>query len=110
MADFIKVCGENDLVENSGVAALIDDQQLALFYIDSQVYITSNTDPIREAEVMSRGMVGDRDGELFVASPLHKECYSLISGVCLDKEGYSLSIFPGKIEDGFVWVDMHAKV
>lgn len=104
MAEFIEVCGVNDLIADSGVAALIKGEQIALFYIGQQVYAVGNLDPIRESNVMSRGMTGDADGELYVASPLHKERYSLISGECLDKEGFSLPVYPSKIDEEKVWV------
>ena len=104
MAEFIKVCAVSDLIAGSGVAALVNEQQIALFYIGQQVYATGNQDPIRESNVMSRGMTGDTDGELYVASPLHKERYSLISGECLDKEGYCIPIYPSKIDNEQVWI------
>ncbi|BBP46194.1 hypothetical protein THMIRHAS_15670 [Thiosulfatimonas sediminis] len=104
MAEFVKVCALSDLVADAGVAALINNQQVALFYIAKQVYAVGNLDPIRESNVMSRGMTGDAQGQLYVASPLHKERYSLISGECLDKPGYHLPVYASKIEAEQVWV------
>lgn len=104
MAEFIEVCGVNDLIAGSGVAVLVNDEQIALFYVGQQVYAVGNLDPIRESNVMSRGMTGDAEGELYVASPLHKERYSLISGECLDKEGYRIPVYPSKIDNEQVWV------
>ncbi|BBN59948.1 nitrite reductase small subunit NirD [Hydrogenovibrio marinus] len=97
MSEFLQVCSVNDLVKDAGVAALVNNKQVALFYIDGQVYATDNYDPLGQANVMSRGMTGDRQGELTVASPLHKEHYSLISGQCLDKEGIAISVYPVRV-------------
>lgn len=97
MSEFLPVCSVSDLVKDAGVAALVNNKQVALFYIDEQVYATGNFDPLGKANVISRGMTGDRQGELTVASPLHKEHYSLVSGQCLDKEGVSLPIYPTRI-------------
>jgi nitrite reductase (NADH) small subunit len=55
---------------------------------------------------MSRGMTGDVQGELYVASPLHKERYSLTTGECLDKEGISIPVYPSKIEADIVWLQL----
>jgi nitrite reductase (NADH) small subunit len=104
MTEFVQVCAVSDLIPGSGVTALVKEQQIALFYIGQQVYATGNQDPIRESNVMSRGMTGDADGELYVASPLHKERYSLISGECLDNKDYSIPVYPSKIENEQVWL------
>ena len=106
MSEFKKVCQLSDLVSNSGVAALIEDQQVALFYVENEVFALSNYDPIGQANVMSRGMVGDLKGELMVASPLQKQHYSLNTGVCLDDEALSIPAFETKIENQSVWVKL----
>lgn len=104
MSEFIKVCAIEDLIKDAGIAALVEGIQVALFYVDDQVYALNNEDPIRKANVMSRGMTGDRGGVLTVASPLHKEHYSLVSGQCLDVEGVTLDTYETKLEAGMVWV------
>lgn len=104
MTDFVQVCSIEALVKDAGVAALVNAQQIALFYIDSQVYALDNFDPIGEANVLSRGMTGDANGELYVASPLQKERYSLMTGQCLDVEGVQVNVYSSKIEEQYVWV------
>lgn len=104
MSEFKKVCQLSDLITNSGVAALVGDLQIALFYVDDTVFALSNYDPVGQANVMSRGMVGDRKGELMVASPLQKQHYSLNTGVCLDDEAISIPTFETKIENEIVWI------
>lgn len=106
MSEFVKVCSTDDLVKNSGVAALIDNVQVALFYINDEVYALNNYDPIGKANLMSRGMIGDLKGELMVASPLQKQHYSLKTGICMDVEGVSIPTYTAKIEDNQVFVKL----
>lgn len=106
MSEFIQVCRTDDLINNSGVAALVEDVQIALFYINGDVYALNNFDPIGKAYVMSRGMIGDLKGELMVAAPLQKQHYSLTTGICMDVEGISIPVYDSKIENGNVFVKL----
>ena len=86
-----------DLIANSGVCVLLEDQQIAIFYLPKQevsLYAISNWDPIGKANVMSRGILGDIDGKLVVASPLYKQHFELETGNCLEDEEAQLSCYP----------------
>lgn len=104
MSDFIEVCKVSDLVKNAGVAALVNGQQVALFYLQDEVFALNNYDPIGKANVMSRGMIGDLKGILMVASPLKKQHYSLKTGECMDVEGVSIPVYETKVENDMVFV------
>lgn len=104
MSEFTKVCVLSDLIHDAGIPALLGGKAIALFYVDGQVYAVSNYDPIGQANVMSRGMVGSIKGELVVASPLYKEHYSLKTGRCLEQPDAALTVYAVKVEDGDVWV------
>ena len=104
MSEFVKVCAKQDLVKNSGVAALVKGEQIALFYINDTVYALSNYDPVGKAYVMSRGMIGDLKGQLMVASPLQKQHYNLETGVCMDVEGLSIPVYEAKLDGDQVLV------
>lgn len=95
------ICHKNDLVTHSGVCALLeDDQQIALFKInDEQVYAISNWDPAGKANVLYRGIIGDNNGEVFVASPLYKQRFLLNSGKCLDDDLLSVNNFETRIHE-----------
>ncbi len=59
------VCTRDDLVPGSGVCALIGKEQVALYYLpdeEQQVYALANRDPIGDANVLSRGVLGDIGG------------------------------------------------
>jgi len=87
------ICTVSDLAKNSGICALLtvngQEQQVAIYYLpetEKQVFALGNWDPIGEANVMSRGIVGNIGDELVVASPLYKQHFSLVSGKCLEED------------------------
>lgn len=102
------VCDISDLVANSGVCALIEDQQVAIFSLYSKgehfIYAISNYDPVGKANVLYRGLLGSLKDEPVVASPLYKEHYSLITGACLERDDVSVMAYPVKLEDSRVFV------
>ncbi len=107
MSEFIEVCSVENLVPNSGVAALINDVQIALFYVDGEVYALNNYDPAGKAFVMSRGMVGDLKGELMVAAPLYKQHYSLKTGKNIDDdEATAIPAYAVEVKGSKVWVKL----
>jgi len=85
---WLDVCDIADLEVERGRAALIGHTQLALFRLhDGRVHAVSNVDPYSGAAVMSRGIVGTREGIPTVASPMFKQVFDLRTGVCLDTQG-----------------------
>src|SRR5262245_8730945 len=79
------VCELSQILPFAGVCALIDGRQVALFRTnDDAVHAIDNRDPASNANVLSRGIVGDLKGEIVVASPLYKHHYSLATGRCLE--------------------------
>ena len=109
--DWVEVCGLDDITPNTGVGALIEQQQIALFRVgqEKRVYALSNQDPFSQAFVMSRGILGDLQGERVVASPLYKQHFSLATGRCLEDKDHKLLVFPSKIENGRVFVSPNAQ-
>src|SRR5688572_21155687 len=98
------VCGLDELLPDSGVAALIDGHQFAIFRVDDGVYAIDNFDPHSRANVLSRGLIGDMQGELVVASPVYKHHFSLVSGRCLEAPELSVRAYPARVMDGQVWI------
>ncbi|HMB60760.1 MAG TPA: nitrite reductase small subunit NirD [Xanthomonadales bacterium] len=105
-AKWVEICALDDLPEDMGTGALVDDQQIALFYFPEQenVFALSNYDPFSKANVISRGIIGSLGDELVVASPVYKQHFSLTTGRCLEDESVSLISYPVKIENGQVLV------
>lgn len=100
------ICALEDITPNTGVGAAIDDQLIALFRVgnEERVYALSNTDPFSNANVMSRGILGDIQGERVVASPIYKQHFSLATGRCLEDHEKKLLVYPVKLENGRVLV------
>lgn len=96
------ICDKTDLIENSGVCALVDGEQVAIFYLpatEKKVYAISNWDPIGKANVLSRGIVGDLKAQLVVASPLYKQHFNLETGVCLEDSSANVKVWPVKLRN-----------
>lgn len=93
-----KVCEMADLIDNSGVCALVNGVQVAIFKLSNSagqtsVYALSNWDPIGKANVMYRGIIGSIADEPVICSPLYKQHYSLITGACFENEDAQLSVY-----------------
>lgn len=105
---WVDVCGLDDLVDNIGVCTLIDDTQIAIFKLSGceEIFAIDNHDPFSDANVLSRGVVGDLKGQLVVASPIYKQHFNLQTGQCLEDESISLKTYPTRIVDNIVQVGM----
>lgn len=98
------VCAFDDITPNTGVCALVDGKQIAIFRFDDMVFAVDNYDPASEANVISRGLVGDLNGELVVASPIYKHHYNLLTGRCQEDPDNSIATYPVRVQNGAVWV------
>jgi nitrite reductase (NADH) large subunit len=97
-------CSFDDLLPYSGVAALIDGHQIAIFRVGDAIYALDNYDPHSEANVLSRGLVGDLNGEPVVASPVYKHHFNLATGRCVEDADYSVRAWPTRVTDGKIWI------
>jgi len=106
MSRWQAVCTIDDLQPDSGICALIEGQQVALFYMPKEdaVYALNNYDPFGGANVLSRGLIGDIKGQPVVSSPLYKQHFNLETGVCLEDETVTIPAYPVRIENGSVQV------
>lgn len=99
------ICRISDIVPNTGVCALIDDRQVAVFRVDDdRIFALSNHDPFSKANVLSRGIVGDVKGELVVASPVYKQHFSLATGQCVEDPAVKVDVFVARVANGMVQV------
>lgn len=110
---WVRVCALDDLEVERGRAALLGGTQIALFLLrgpdgtPGRVHALSNLDPYSRAHVISRGIVGTRQGVPTVASPMYKQVFDLRTGACLDtqgKEPRSLHVWPVAVDGGDVLV------
>ena len=100
------ICPLERILPNTGVCALVNGQQVAVFRVGEgeDVYAIENYDPFSKAYVLSRGIVGDRNGVPKVASPIYKQNFSLLTGECLDDATVKLQVFTARVTDGRVQV------
>ena len=107
----VRVCPLEDIVPNSGVAALVDGEQVAVFRLDDDsVHAVGNQDPFSRANVLSRGIVGDLKGELVVASPVYKQHFNLLTGRCVEDASARIPVYAARIEEGWVVVEPRKQV
>nr|WP_318383350.1 nitrite reductase small subunit NirD [uncultured Enterobacter sp.] len=106
MSQWNTICNLTDIIPQTGVCALVNDQQVAIFRPrqDDQVFAISNIDPFFESSVLSRGLIAEHNGELWVASPLKKQRFRLRDGLCLEDESHSVAHFDARVKDGVVQV------
>src|SRR3954465_5244111 len=102
------VCALDDILTGAGVCALIEGRQIAVFRVGDSVFALSNRDPASDANVLSRGIVGDLKGELVVASPIYKHHYSLMTGQCQEDPTLFVDVFPARVVSGIVTVAVRA--
>lgn len=108
MEQWIDVCSEDDLQPDSGICALINNRQIAIFYMPREMalYATDNYDPFGKANVLSRGLIGDIQGEPMVASPLYKQHFSLKTGACLEDDTVKVQTYAVRLDNARVQIRM----
>ena len=111
---WIDICALDDILPDTGVAALVDGRQIALVRVGDrdgagdgdEVYALDNFDPFSHAFVIARGIVGDRQGIPKIASPIFKQSFDLGTGQCLDDPAVRLASFRVRVVEGRVLVAM----
>ena len=109
MSQWIDVCNIDDLQPNSGVCALVEEKQVAIFYMpeDDAIYAINNYDPFSHINVLSRGLIGDIKGEPMVSSPIYKQHFSLKTGLCLEDEDVKVDAYAIRIDGERVEVNTY---
>jgi len=105
-----KVCDLNDIAPNTGVCAEVSGKQLAIFYIqpENRLHSIDNYDPIADANILSRGILGESDGRRVVYSPLYKHPFCLESGVCIEDESIQVPVYAVRQKKHWVEVRLTA--
>jgi len=107
-AAWTPICEVEDIVPNTGVCALLQGEQVAVFRLNDggepRVFAISNYDPNSDASVLSRGLVGNLGERIVVASPIYKHHFDLQTGECLEAPEHSVPTWPARIDGGKVWV------
>jgi nitrite reductase (NADH) large subunit len=105
---WVRVGSVDDFPVDGGRAVKHGAAEVAVFRFESmgEWYACQNTCPHKREAVLSRGILGDQQGVPKVACPLHKKTFSLDSGSCLNGEPYRVEVFPVKVEDDDVFVEL----
>ncbi|WP_076409284.1 nitrite reductase small subunit NirD [Shewanella sp. UCD-KL12] len=108
--NWVIICEEKALPSFGGVAAWFENRAIAIFNLGERgLFALDNTDPATGVSVLSRGLICDLEGGIFVASPLHKQHYSLHNGSCIEDESLRVNVYQVKSEDGRVLVKSAGK-
>ncbi|WP_338564661.1 nitrite reductase small subunit NirD [Erwinia sp. E_sp_W01_6] len=104
MSHWYPVCSLESIILATGVCALVNNQQVAVFrpYADDTVFALSNIDPFAQASVLSRGLIAEHQQALWVASPLKKQRFRLQDGLCMEDESRSVTSYPIRVCDGMI--------
>lgn len=98
--NWVPVCDAAELQPLLGVRALLENEQVAIFRVQDQLYALNAIDPFSNAAVLSRGIVGSLKDQIVVASPLYKQHFNLATGVCLEDNTVSVKTYAVREEGG----------
>jgi len=87
------VCELADIVPDTGVCALVNGEQVAVFHVaegGGSVFAIGNFDPGSQAAVLSRGLIGSLGERVVVASPIYKHHFDLRTGEWLQMPEHSV--------------------
>jgi len=107
--NWTNICKLQDIAPNTGVCAKFEDQQVALFHIQSknlqehsQIRAISNYDPYSKANVLSRGLITEHDKRYYVASPLLKQQFCLETGNTNQDDDISVPVYRSRVNNGVI--------
>ncbi len=75
-----------------------------MFRLGDEVYALGNHDPFARGSLLSRGIVGRRDGVPYVASVVHRHAFDLRTGRCLEDHHVSVPAYDVRVLEGVVLV------
>ena len=95
-----------DFPDNAGSCVKYKDMQIAVFNFNEkrEWYACQNLCPHKMQMILSRGLTGSDGEEPKVACPFHKKTFSLKSGQCLNANEASITTFPVKVLDGYLFI------
>lgn len=102
MADWHKAAQAADIPEDEPLIVTVGERVLALYRVDEDVYATSGM-CTHEAECLEGGWVEDGT----VECPYHSAVFEIATGKAVGgPEANDLPVYPVRLEDGAVMVDL----
>jgi nitrite reductase/ring-hydroxylating ferredoxin subunit len=101
MAEFVRVCREDQVAEGQGRAVEVEGLRIAVFKDGGRFFALLGRCP-HENGPLGHGWV--EEGE--AVCPLHRWRFKLESGRCTTAPGYTLHRFACEVRDGDVWVEV----
>jgi len=96
---FTFICSIEDLIESIGKKFIINDTEIAVFKINSEVFAVSNICPHQQTHLIFDGFIEDE----FVVCPAHGWKFNLRTGK-KDSGSNGLQVYPVEIVDNKVFV------
>jgi nitrite reductase (NADH) small subunit len=104
--EWFRAAAITEFPQDGGAAVLYHGRQFAVFHFTDRAewYATQNLCPHKMEMALSRGLIGDSDGEPKVSCPFHKKNFSLETGKCMNDDNYQIDVYPVKLSNGFVYI------
>lgn len=101
---FTFLCSLDDLQESTGKKFLVDDVEIAVFKINSEVFALSNICPHQLTHLIYDGFIEEE----FVVCPAHGWKFNIRTGK-KDSGSKGIDSYPVKIFEDDVFVKVHSK-
>lgn len=104
MDNFVKICRVEDLPENRGVRFEVEDEDLAIFKINGEVFVISNICPHNHVSLIYKGTIN----KYSVACPVHGWEFDLNTGNTLNNQS-KIRTYETKVIDGELFVKLSSR-
>ena len=101
---FTFICSMDELKESVGRKFLVNDIEIAVFKINSEVFAVSNICPHQQTHLIFDGFIEDE----FVVCPAHGWKFNLKTGK-KDSGSNGLDSYPVKVIDNLVYIKVYPK-
>ncbi len=101
---FLELCTVGELKDSCGRKFIINDVEIAVFKINSEIFILSNICPHQQSHLIYDGFIEDE----FVVCPAHGWKFNLRSGK-KEAGGNGLQVYPAEVADDKVFVKVCKK-
>ncbi len=95
---YFRICTLDDLEPEKGIRLMVNDEEIAVFFVEGKVYVVNNICPHQHSAILYKSFVEDG----FIACPAHGWKFNLETGKKPD--GFrGITSFPVIIDDNVVY-------